>query len=127
MGDRFNYTTAGRRRIAGAVVGLALGGFAVLVLVLLAQVAQLSDAIRQTQLDNTARNEADSRSLALIESCALESGDCRQAAVQRSANVIEATNRFTALVVACADQPGTQTAQTILACVQEKIEKESSE
>lgn len=62
-----------------------------------------------------------------IESCTTPHGECAERQERRTENAIRRLNDFQRLVVTlaavCADQPGTQGARQIAACIREGIER----
>lgn len=104
--------------ITGAVAGLAGAVAVLLVLVMLVRTWGLAEAVREGQQANT-------RTLDLIESCTTVGGECYDRGQEQTADVIELLNtyqrRVVTLAAACADRPDTQSAREIERCVNKAL------
>jgi hypothetical protein len=112
----------------GAASGF-LAGLAVLLIVgVLWQTFETTQAIRATQADSR-------ESLALIKSCTTPEGACTQEGARRTGEAIAAittsseqlhvaTRRYAAVAAACADRAGTQTTKQIASCIRKVIDNE---
>lgn len=104
-----------RRRLTAFTYGL-VGLLLVGALWSIVRIGQIANAIEKQQDQNT-------RTLALVESCATPEGACSQLAAEQRDSVGQLVREYTALVVICADRRGTQDAQAIRACVRKEQRK----
>ncbi len=123
------------RTILHVIGGTATGLLIVGVMFLLVQTFALSDAVRETQLNNTQRSEDTKnaaeqaeraaqeavRSSTRIEDCTTPGRECFEDSQRRLAEAITGINDFATYAAACADKPRQQTAQQIKVCIVAQI------
>lgn len=112
-----------RMRAAWGVIGLVLGACAVALVVAVIVAAVTATQIRESQVTNTRTIENTQATLDLIRDCTEPSGECYQRGQDSTADAVDNIGLLSAYAAACADQPETQTADEIQACVLDLLER----
>ena len=102
-------STYRRRTIAGTISGLAAGCLLVGLVVLIVQTWTVSQGVANAQRQNA-------NTIELVQD---QQGQTQE--------LIAVVNHFTALIVACADQPGTQSASDLEECAVKRLQEEATE
>lgn len=109
-----------RRPVTGAVAGFLAMLAVLLVLVMLVRTWGVAESVRGGQQANT-------RTLELIESCTTVGGECYERSQQSTTDVIGLLNnyqrRVVTLAVACADRPEVQTVDQVRRCVEQGLRR----
>ena len=119
------------RQVLHVIGGLATGVLVVGAVFLAVTTYQLVDAVRDTQVSNTARAQIDrardeqtaatardaARSAERIEDCTTPGRPCFDDAQVRLGRTVGSINRYALAAAACADQPRTQTVDEIQTCI----------
>ena len=110
-------TPQARRRILGALAGVAVGVLLVLLIALLVRTWTLADEIREAQKVNTGTLTTSEKTLDRINDCTTPGRKCYDKGQTRTAKAVGDINRVIVLAAACADKPQRQTVVDIQNCV----------
>lgn len=103
-----------RRGLWYALIGILAGALVVLVIVRVAQTADLVSEIRHSQVTNH-------QTLHAIKDCTRPDGRCYQRGQRRTARAVSSINRVVILAAACASQEPGQSVARIQACVIDRL------
>jgi hypothetical protein len=109
-----------KRKVNGAVFGLAAGSALVLLVFYIVQTYALASTIRENQKLNVKTNE-------LIASCVTPDGKCAQDGAKRTGEAVANIGRLSIYAAACADTPGVQGAPAIERCVKGLLAEDAAE
>ena len=90
------------RAIANAIIFGLVGLALVLIVVSVNRIADLTQAIRETQKTNTVINKNSADVLATVHDCTDPTGRCYKRGQKRTANAVAQINRVVILAAACA-------------------------
>lgn len=110
--------TRAARPVVGALVGVLCAALVVGLAVVLVQVYSLTSAIREQQKVSVQTNER-------IVSCTDPEGDCYRESQERTKAVVADIGKVSAYAAACADQPGVQGSADVLACVLDRLKRDT--
>ena len=106
-----------KRKIGYALLGVLVGILIVLVIVRVAQTAQLVNEIREAQVTNGKTLDNSSETLHVIKDCTQPTGACYKHAQRETAGAVASINRVVILAAACASQKPGQSVAEIQRCV----------
>jgi hypothetical protein len=105
------------REIGWAIVYLLLTALVIGVIGVVVQTFSLLSTVRETQ-------KVSKSSVETIRDCTEPEGQCYQESQKRTAKVVADIGKVSAYAAACADRPGTQTEDDVLACVLRRLAKD---
>lgn len=103
-----------KNRYLGAIAGVGVGLIIVLLLYTLISTRTLIGQVRDSQKSNTS-------TVNVIRDCTEPDGKCFKDGQRRTARAVGDISLAQIAAVACADQPGFQSAQDVALCVQRTI------
>lgn len=124
------------RAIAHTIAGLSVGLLFVSAVVGLTAGVYLINAVRETQVSNTQRAEADrerdertaatardaANAAERIEECTTPGLPCFEESQERLGQTVGTLNRYALAAAYCADRPGAQTIAQLEACIRAAVE-----
>lgn len=108
------------------VLGMAVTAVIVAVIAAALSSAVTTDQIRDTQVDNTEKNDKQTQVLKIIRSCTSPGGECYERSQRRTAKAVGDIGRYVLLSAACAaavsaDEPVDQRIAAITDCVMKRL------
>jgi hypothetical protein len=105
------------REIGWAIVYVLLSSLVISVLYVVLQTFTLASTMRETQQSSASSVDA-------IRDCTEVGGECFERSQKRTGKVVADLGKVSAYAAACADRPGVQTEDDVLACVLRRLAKD---
>lgn len=112
-----------RVRPAWVLASVALILVIVVVVTAVMTAAVTVTQVREAQVTNTKTIDNTAETLTIIKDCTQPEGACYQRSQDNTAQVVDNIGLLATYAAACADEPGTQTAREIRACVLDRIDR----